>query len=490
MTANVCHVGGDRRLDVDYVVYGAGAMGMAFVDTLLAETDATVALVDRRSQPGGHWNDAYAFVRLHQASKWYGVNSRPLERSGNPLDLASRSEVLAYYEAVMEKLLSSGRLQYFPACVGDDTGARTFRSLLEPGRSYAASDRATIVDATYMKTEVPATSDPRSAGRYDIDDGGEVVPVNALSEPDAARERFVVIGAGKTGMDAVLWLQDAGVDADRITWIVPRDAWVITRDLLGPDAFARFDMLGILEANRTARTCDEWHAGMERVGMLQRLDSRVRPGRSRCATASQVEMERLRRVRNVVRLGRVKRVERGRILLEQGELPTGTSTLIVDCSADGLPRLTSRPVFSGGRITLQPVETCQQVFSAALIGHLEARGGSEHEKNKLCTPVPHPDTAEEFLASLVASRRNRLAWESDAELAKWLSSARLNGLQLSSFLAQTTPEILPQAWKNYPRLKTAAWAIRNLRRILVLSKKDERASGDLVEALAAPRSKL
>ncbi|MFN9772152.1 MAG: NAD(P)-binding protein [Burkholderiales bacterium] len=37
---------------------GAGAAGLAFADTLLAETDATIAIVDRRGRPGGHWNDA------------------------------------------------------------------------------------------------------------------------------------------------------------------------------------------------------------------------------------------------------------------------------------------------------------------------------------------------------------------------------------------------------------------------------------------------
>ena len=34
-------------------------MGMAFVDTLLTETDATVVLIDENHQPGGHWNSVY-----------------------------------------------------------------------------------------------------------------------------------------------------------------------------------------------------------------------------------------------------------------------------------------------------------------------------------------------------------------------------------------------------------------------------------------------
>ena len=61
--------------DVDYLVVGAGAMGMAFVDALVDHADVSVAIVDRRHGPGGHWLDAYGFVRLHQASAFYGVAS-------------------------------------------------------------------------------------------------------------------------------------------------------------------------------------------------------------------------------------------------------------------------------------------------------------------------------------------------------------------------------------------------------------------------------
>ncbi|MEM7542847.1 MAG: NAD(P)-binding protein, partial [Pseudomonadota bacterium] len=67
-----------EQLKADYLVVGAGAMGMAFTDVLLTESDATVVLVDRYHAPGGHWNTAYPFVRLHQPSAFYGVNSKQL----------------------------------------------------------------------------------------------------------------------------------------------------------------------------------------------------------------------------------------------------------------------------------------------------------------------------------------------------------------------------------------------------------------------------
>jgi hypothetical protein len=66
-------------------------------------------MVDRRHGPGGHWNDTYPFIRLHQPSAYYGVNSMPL--GGDAIDVrgvnagmyerASGNELCAYYERVM-----------------------------------------------------------------------------------------------------------------------------------------------------------------------------------------------------------------------------------------------------------------------------------------------------------------------------------------------------------------------------------------------------
>ena len=97
------------QLDVDYLVVGAGAMGMAFTDALVDHADARVALVDRRHAAGGHWLEAYPFVRLHQASAFYGVASTllgggRLQESGPERGLqerATRNEICGYFESVL-----------------------------------------------------------------------------------------------------------------------------------------------------------------------------------------------------------------------------------------------------------------------------------------------------------------------------------------------------------------------------------------------------
>src|SRR5215217_5389019 len=105
-------------LNTDYVVIGAGAAGLAFTDTLLTESSCSVTIIDERERPGGHWRNSYDFVRLHQASAWYGVNSTPFHDGRLIADgpdagyhhMATGPEVRAYFELVLEDvLLPSGR---------------------------------------------------------------------------------------------------------------------------------------------------------------------------------------------------------------------------------------------------------------------------------------------------------------------------------------------------------------------------------------------
>lgn len=152
-------------IETDYLVVGAGAAGMAFTDSLIEHSDAEVVMVDRRHRPGGHWNDAYPFARLHQPSAYYGVSSRPLcsdavDRYGPNAgfyERATADEICAYFERVLEEqLLPSGRVQFSPMCdyrpgVG---GRHRFASLLT-GEEHEVTVRRKVVDATYLESPVP-----------------------------------------------------------------------------------------------------------------------------------------------------------------------------------------------------------------------------------------------------------------------------------------------------------------------------------------------
>ena len=88
ISAAVAEAAATKEKEATYLVIGAGTAGLSFIDSLLTlDANATVILVDRHSQPGGHWTKSYPFVRLHQASCNYGVNSLPLsnirDKKGN-----------------------------------------------------------------------------------------------------------------------------------------------------------------------------------------------------------------------------------------------------------------------------------------------------------------------------------------------------------------------------------------------------------------------
>lgn len=58
------------------------------------------------------------------------------------------------------------------------------------------------------------------------------------------------------------------------------------------------------------------------------------------------ELEGVRRIEDVVRLGHVQRIAADRIDLERGEVETGGDVLHVDCTAYGLRAAPPTPIFS------------------------------------------------------------------------------------------------------------------------------------------------
>jgi hypothetical protein len=420
-----------EKIEADYLVVGAGAMGMAFTDTLVAETDARVVLVDRGHAPGGHWTQAYPYVRLHQPSAYYGVNSRALgsdsiDRVGwneGLYELATAGEVCAYFDQVMHQhLLPGGRVSYFP--MAEYLGARRFRTL--GGVDYTVDVSNRVVDATYLRTVVPSMRPPP----YHVGDGIDCVAPNDLPSRAPGRERFVIVGAGKTGVDACLWLLHHGIPPERLTWIMPRDAWLLDRENIqpGPQFLDRFQagFTARLSAIEGATDVQDLFDRLEACGNLLRLDPAVRPSMYRCATVSRAELQQLQRITDIVRMGHVDRIEHGKVVLADGAVSVDDSPLYIDCSADGLERRPPTAVFGGDRITLQSVRGCQQVFSAALIAHVEAAYPDDARRNDLCTPVPHPNTDLDWLTTTSAEQGNQIRWLGDRDLMDWLFSARLD----------------------------------------------------------------
>ena len=88
-----------------------------------------------------------------------------------------------------------------------------------------------------------------------------------------------------------------------------------------------------------------------------RLDPNILPTRNRLASVSSSEMPKLRKIKNIIRKGRVARIDVGKIIFLSGEemqIPSGT--FIIDCSRNCLKF--QRPdqlkkVFDGDEINIQ-----------------------------------------------------------------------------------------------------------------------------------------
>ena len=422
------------KIKADYLIIGSGAVGMAFVDTLLTESEASLIIVDRFAKPGGHWNVAYPFVTLHQPSKFYGVSSRELSEGLKDKvgmnkglgDLASGQNVLRYYDDVMRhQFLPSGRVQYFPMC--DYKGEGQFENKLS-GEKFEVSYKKRV-DCTYLKTNVPSTHKPN----FDIAEGVNFMPLNDLPKLTGPADMFNVIGGGKTGIDALLWLLEMGVHPDKIQWIVSRDAWLLDRKNTQPSAEFFSSTMGAqaaqFESIANAESVEDMFDRLEASGYFVRIDKDVRPEMFHGATISQAELAALRQIKNVVRLGHVTKIEPHLITLKKGTVPTTPGTVHIDCSASALKAdLKPSLIFDGDAITPQMVRSYQPIFSASLIAHIEATFSDDNAaKNNLCGVVPLPNADIDYVKMTAANMMNQYKWSQNPEIRDWLLTNRLDG---------------------------------------------------------------
>jgi hypothetical protein len=422
-------------LKTDYLIIGSGLVGMAFADTLFTETDANIIIVDRYAKPGGHWNMAYPFVTLHQPSAFFGVSSKELSRGDidhiglnqGMSDLATGAELLAYFDDVMrQRFLASGRVQYFPMCEYEGDG--TFRSKLT-GKAHKVSYEK-LVDATFLTIAVPSTHTPN----FTIAPEVTFMPLNDLPKVTSKPEGYVVIGGGKTGIDACLWLLSSDVDPNDITWIRSRDAWLLDRENTQPTEEFFSSSVGSIaaqyEAIGGASSIEDMFDRLEEGGYLVRLDQAVRPTMFHAATISKAEIAQLQRIKNVVRMGHVTAIEANRIVLAKGEIKTSNAHVHVDCSAS-LERSFGHkqpvPIFDGNCITPQMIRAYQPAFSASMAAYVEVQYDTDAQKNSLCSLVPPPNNDVDFIPMTLAMMMNQFNWSQDKPLRHWIRENRLDG---------------------------------------------------------------
>ena len=183
-------------------------------------------------------------------------------------------------------------------------------------------------------------------------------------------------------MGALLYLIDNNVNPDRIVWIVSNDCWYVNRDLLG-DGFKQLGDFFPLCTNAVleSENVNDAYCKLEEIEMLMRMDKSIWPSKMRMATVSSNEMVKIRKVKHIVRHGRIKQIDQDEIVFINGvTYPTNIHNLHVDCSAAGtnFPPAEEK-IYDGNHIYLQilgifhPTGVVGASASAALIAAIELR---------------------------------------------------------------------------------------------------------------------
>ena len=231
----------------------------------------------------------------------------------------------------------------------------------------------------------------------------------------------------------MLWLLEMGVHPDKIQWIVSRDAWLLDRENTQPTAEFFASTMGAqaaqFESIASAESIKDMFDKLEGSGYFVRIDKNTRPKMFHGATISQAELQALRQLKNIVRMGHVTKIDSHLITLKQGTVPSTPETVHIDCSASALKDdLPPMLIFQDNVITPQMVRSYQPIFSASFIAHIEASYPDDNAaKNNMCGVVPLPNSDIDYMRMTAAFMMNQYKWSQDPEIREWLLTNRLDG---------------------------------------------------------------
>jgi hypothetical protein len=279
-----------------------------------------------------------------------------------------------------------------------------------------------------------------------------VIPVNELAVLERAPSQYVIVGSGKTATDACVWLLGRGVDPDAICWVRPRDPWMLNRNVVQPDPVVFLGMAaGIMRAAAAASSLEDLFLRLEDAGIMQRIDRSVTPTMAKAPTLATWELDRLRSIEHVVRLGHIRRAEPGRLSLEEGSVAVGKGAVVVHCAASGLQNPPLVPVWRPSAITLQPIRAGFPCFGAALVGYVEATRTDDEQKNRLCPPTPYGNTLADWAAMNVRGTRATASFGSEPDIKAWADGVALNPARIPSGRAGDVDDALSRFQAEVPR---------------------------------------
>jgi hypothetical protein len=204
---------------------------------------------------------------------------------------------------------------------------------------------------------------------------------------------------------------------------------MLNRALIQPSPEIYLGMVAtMMELAAEAASLDALFLALEDAGIMLRVDPTVTPTMAKAPTLGGWELELLRSVTNVVRLGHLRSVRAGRLELTGGSVDLAGDALVVNCAADGLKNPPLVPIWDSPAITLQPVRAGFPCFGAAITGYVEAtrRAAPDEDKNALVAPSAYGNSLAQWAQMNVLGLRNTAAFTSQPDIKDWANRVALN----------------------------------------------------------------
>jgi hypothetical protein len=343
---------------------------------------------------------------------------------------ARRSEIQAYYDDILyRRFLGTGRVTFLGASEYHTDGTAHLVTSHVSGERLQVHPRRRVVDATYLAPTIPATTPPP----FDVADGARVVPVHELARVVDAPQEYVIVGAGKTATDAIVWLLRSGVEPDRIVWVRPREPWMLNRALVQPDPAVAIGLAAdTMAAAADAASPDDMFLRLEAAGVMLRVDPDTVPTMAKTPTLGTWELDLLRSIERVAHLGHVRHAARGELVLDRGTVPLAHDALVVHCAASGLQYPPLVPIWGVDAIRLQTIRVGFPCFCAALAGYVEATRDDDRERNRLCPPNVFGNGVAEWARMQARGTVAAATFGAEPDIAEWANHCALNPARIDA----------------------------------------------------------
>jgi hypothetical protein len=181
-----------------------------------------------------------------------------------------------------------------------------------------------------------------------------------------------------------------------------------------------------MAAAAEATSLEDIFLRLECAGVMLRIDTDSVPAMAKTPTLGVWELELLRTIELVIRLGHIRHVAENEIVLDGGVVPLERDSLVVHCAASGLRYPPMVPLWQRDQIRLQTVRVGFPCFGAALAGFVEATRDDDRERNRLCPPNTLPDTMHSWAQMQVRGTLAARTYGAEPDIAAWANRCALN----------------------------------------------------------------